>query len=102
MWFWVVPQKRESPQANFIYILSTAVKRFLLEELINPYFKEKLSMLEATIVSKCGYLVTQANVEVFVVGNIPFGGEAISTTKSKDTEHAMPYQDYAPTSDQSN
>ena len=46
--------------------------------------------MDATIVSKCGGPVTQAEVEYFVVENIPFGDEAVSITKPKDLEHGIP------------
>ena len=49
------------------------VRGFLLEDLSNPEFKEKLSKLYATIVAKFGDPITKDNVEEFDVVNIPFG-----------------------------
>ena len=60
-----------------------------------------MSNLDATIVVNSGDLVTQDNVEVFIVEKIPFGDEAVFTTNPKDPEHVMPDQDDAPTPYQS-
>ena len=43
----------------------------------------------STIVSKYGDPVTQADVEGFVVKDIPFGYESVSATKPKDPYRAM-------------
>ena len=51
----------------------------------------------AIIVAKCGNPVTQADVEEFIVENIPLGDEAVSTTKPKDLEHVILDQYNAPT-----
>ena len=93
----IVPKQSESPHTNFVYIPRTTIRGVLLEYLSNPEFKEKLANMDATIVAKCSNLETKANVEEFVVGNIPFGDESLSTTNHKDPEHVMPEQDDAPT-----
>ena len=72
------------------------------ENLINQYFKDKLDNMDSNFVAKCVVSVTKANVEELVVENTPFGDEAISTTNPKDTEHVMPEEDDAPTTEQSN
>ena len=80
-----------------MYIPSTTVRLVLTEELRSLESKYKLENLDATIFAKFVDPVTQADVEESVVGNIHFGDEAISTTKHKDPEHAISYQDDAPT-----
>ena len=57
--------------------------------------------MDATIVAKCGYLVTQADVEECFVENIPFVDEAVSSTNPKEPERIMPYQDGVPTPEKS-
>ena len=57
---------------------------FLPEYLNKPHLKYKLTYLDATMITKYDTLVTHADDEEFVVENIYFGDEAVSTTKPKD------------------
>ena len=91
--FCVGTHQSELPQANFVYVQRKIFRSVLSEELSTPEFKEKLSKIDATIVARCGNPVTEAKVEC-IMDNIPFGNEAVSTTRPKYPEHIIPDQDY--------
>ena len=100
MCFGLVQQQIDLWQANFVYMPKKTVIQVLTEDLSTPMFKEKLKNLDATIVAKCVDPVTQADIEWFVMENTPFGYEDVSTTNTKDPEHAIPDQDDVTTPEQ--